>query len=179
VQVVSSSRTHTPVQFISKTQSHWELLNRLVFSSARNPNIKTSSTITKMPQAGLAASQQLQQSKQYAALNDHLSANTTAAIKVLDHLSEPVESCVQTSADSDEIDDLLTTTWKSIIAKAAETSFKDDNHSKLVEVVVGLQSRSDVKKDGAAFQVENMTLWKDLPTFGWQMREAWNLGMHC
>lgn len=130
-----------------------------------------------MPQAGLGATQQLQQSKQYAALSDHLSSNPTALDKVIDHLSEPVESCVQSSANSDEVDEHLTTTWKAIIAKAAETSFKDASSSKLVDVVMQMQSRPDVKKDGSAFQVEKMTLWKDLPTFGWQMRDAWNLGM--
>ncbi|SMR48742.1 unnamed protein product [Zymoseptoria tritici ST99CH_3D1] len=128
-----------------------------------------------MPQAGLGATQQLQQSKQYAALSDHLSSNPTALDKVIDHLSEPVESCVQSSANSDEVDEHLTTTWKAIIAKAAETSFKDASSSKLVDVVMQMQSRPDVKKDGSAFQVEKMTLWKDLPTFGWQMRDAWNL----
>jgi hypothetical protein len=130
-----------------------------------------------MSQAGLGASKKVQQSKQYAALSDHLSVNATALDIVLDHLSEPVESCVQTSANSDELDEILTTTWQCLIAKAAETSFKDANASKLVDVVIGLENRPDVKKDGSSVRVENMTLWKDLPTFGWQMREAWNLGM--
>lgn len=130
-----------------------------------------------MPQAGLGASQHTKQSSQYAVLGEYQSGNVSTSASVLDKLSEPVEKEVSSSADAGEVEEHLTTTWNSIISKAAETSFTDPSMPKLVDLVMALQSRPDLQKDSKAFQLEDMTIWRDLPMFGRQMREAWNLGM--
>lgn len=130
-----------------------------------------------MPQAGLGASQHTKQSSQYAVLGDHLSGNVSTSENILDKLSEPVEKEVNSSADSGEVEEHLTTTWNSIISKAAETPFTDPSMPKLVDLVMALQNRPDLQRDSKAFQLEDMTIWRDLPMFGRQMRAAWNLGL--
>lgn len=130
-----------------------------------------------MPQAGLSGSQHTKQCTQYAVLGDHLSGNVSTAEDVLSKLAEPVEKEVSSSGDSGEVEEHLNTTWNSVISKAAETSFTDPGMSKLVDLITALQKRPDVKKDGKAFQLEDMTVWRDLPMFGRQMRGAWNLGL--
>lgn len=129
-----------------------------------------------MPQAGFEASQRTKQSSQYAVLKDHLLDNASTSENVLDKFSEPVERVISTSEDSGEVEEQLGTTWKSIISTAALTPFKDPGMPKLVDLILALQERTDVQKNNRVFQVEDMTIWQDLPMFGWQMREAWNLG---
>lgn len=129
-----------------------------------------------MPQAGLGGSQHIKQCSQYAVVGDHLSGNVSTSEDVLNKLSEPVEKEVSSSGDSGEVEEHLNTTWKSIISKAADTPFTDPGMTKLVDLVTALQKRPDIQKDSKAFQLEDMTVWRDLPMFGRQMREAWNLG---
>lgn len=129
-----------------------------------------------MPHPGFGASQHTQQSSQYAVLTDYLSGNASTSEEILENLIGPVEKEVSSSGDLGKVEERLTTTWRSIVAKAAETPFTDPSISKLVDLVVALQNRPDVQKDNKAFQVQEMTIWRDLPMFGWQMREAWNLG---
>lgn len=129
-----------------------------------------------MPQAGLGASQHTKQSSQYTVLEDHLSGNVNTSEDVLNKFCEPVEKEVSSSGDAGEVEEHLNITWNAIISKAAETSFTDSSMSKLVELVTSLQARQDTQRDSKAFQLEDMTIWRDLPMFGRQMREAWNLG---
>ena len=49
---------------------------------------------------------------------------------------------------------------------------------KLVDFVLSLQRRPILQKDDQTCQVQGMAVWKDLPTFGWSVRDAWNLGMY-
>lgn len=131
-------------------------------------------TTTKMPQAGLSASQQLKGSPQYSALSG-VSSRTTAT-DITDRFCEPVEHKFASTQTSDELEEELITGWQAVIARAAETSFKDLSMPKLVEFVTALQQRPDLAKDGQKCMIQDMAVWNDLPLFGWQMRDAWNFG---
>lgn len=129
-----------------------------------------------MPRAGLGASQHIKQSSQYAVLGDHLSGTAITSDNVISKLIEPVEKELSSSGDSEKVEEHLITLWQSIIARAAETPFTDPSMPKLVDLVMALQNKPDLQKDSKAFQLDDLTLWRDLPMFGREMREAWNLG---
>jgi len=42
--------------------------------------------------------------------------------------------------------------------------------------MVSLTSRPTLSKGDSTCKIDDMTVWRDLPVFGWQLREAWNLG---
>lgn len=132
---------------------------------------------------GLLASSAVKATAQHAALSEYLaSADTTTSSSVLDaaleKFAEPIETAATTSKD-EELEEALTLAWKAVIAHAADTPFTDPGADKLVEFVLELSARPDVEKSeggDAPVKVQDMTLWQDLPTFGWQMRDAWNFG---
>lgn len=126
-----------------------------------------------MPQAGLSGSQTVQQSKQHEAVRNFVSG-ATGLEAALEKFCGPAESEWKSSKDAEEVEEHLKISWQSIVAAAATTSFTEASQQKLVDFVMTLQERSDVEKDGQACQVQGMTMWKDLPTFGWQIRDAWN-----
>ncbi|KAF2159395.1 hypothetical protein M409DRAFT_71062 [Zasmidium cellare ATCC 36951] len=126
-----------------------------------------------MPQAGLEGSNTIQQSPQYAALSDYIS-NKIELNGALDKFSSPAENEWTSSTSAEEVEEQLTLSWRSIISQAAQTSFKDAAQQKLADFVVGLQQRPALQKDGQTCQVQGTIVWKDLPTFGWSIRDAWN-----
>lgn len=129
-----------------------------------------------MPQAGLEGSNTVQQCSQYAALHDYVSgkSHTGAA---LDKFCEPAENEWMSTTNPEEVEEHLTLCWRSIISHAAQTSFRDEAQHKLANFVLSLQQRPMLQKDDQTCQVQGMTVWKDLPTFGWSIRDAWNLGV--
>lgn len=129
-----------------------------------------------MPQAGLEGSNTVQQCTQYAALN-HFVSNKNDLRGALDEFCEPAENEWMSSTNAEEVEEQLTLCWRSIISQAAQVSFKDAAQQKLVDFVLNLQQRPILQKDGQTCQVQSMAVWKDLPTFGWSIREAWNLGL--
>jgi hypothetical protein len=124
------------------------------------------------------ANKVVQGSTQYSVVNDYAIGKISPQDEALDKFCQHVETQAQ-SADEDDLEELLTVSWKAIISAAAGTSFTDTGMQKLVEFVLELGSRPDLEKDGKSCVVHDMTLWKDLPTFGWQMRDAWNFGRLC
>lgn len=94
-----------------------------------------------------------------------------------DAFCEPVEDKWMSTQNPDDVAGLLGSLWSSIIVLAASTSFKHSHQQKLVDFVVQLQKRPTLEKDGQVCKVEGMTVWKDLPTFGWTVRDAWNFSM--
>lgn len=128
-----------------------------------------------MPQVGLTGSQQMQQTAQYAALSDLLSKKKELG-DALDAFCKPAEDEYASTQDADEVEEHLNFSWKAIISQAAQLWFKDERQQKLVEFVRELQKRSTLQKNGQTCEVQGMTVWRDLPTFGWSLRDAWNLG---
>lgn len=103
-------------------------------------------------------------------------SSRTTATDITERFCEPVEHQYASTGKADELEEQLITGWQALIARAAETSFKDLSMPKLVDFVTALQQRPDLEKDGQKCNVQDMTIWKDLPLFGWQMRDAWNFG---
>lgn len=128
-----------------------------------------------MPQAGLEGSNTIKQCPQYAALSDYLS-NKCDLDGALDAFCAPAENEWMSSTNAEEVEEQLTLGWRSIISQAAQTSFKDAAQQNLADFVIRLQQRPTLQKDSKTCQVQGMTVWKDLPTFGWSIRDAWNLG---
>lgn len=124
----------------------------------------------------LIASSEVQGSSQYTALNEYISENTLELESALDKFSQAAEQQFQTTEDPSRVQEELEKSWRSVVSIAAETSFTDAGMQKLVDFVLELQSRPDLEKDGKTCKVQEMIVWKDLPTFGWQMRDAWNFG---
>lgn len=130
-----------------------------------------------MPQqSGLTANQTVLESPQYAAL-DSLTTPGAAEQNPIARFAEPVESQLK-SGNSEEAEEELTKCWKAVIAKAAGSSHKEGAHSPLAALLVSLsQRRADEQKADSSFgEVHGMKVWRDLPTFGWQVRDAWNFG---
>jgi hypothetical protein len=121
------------------------------------------------------ANKVVQASTQYSVLNDYATGKISSQDEALDKFCQNVEAEAQ-SADEDDLEELLAVSWKAIISAAACTSFTDAGMQKLVDFVLELGSRPDLEKNGKSCVLHDMTLWKDLPTFGWQMRDAWNFG---
>ncbi|KAK4502173.1 hypothetical protein PRZ48_005598 [Zasmidium cellare] len=126
-----------------------------------------------MPQAGLEGSNSVQQSPQFAALSDYVSGKSDLN-GALDAFAQPAEKEWTPSTSPEEVEEQLTLSWRSIISQAAQTSFKDAAQQKLADFVVALQQRPTVQKGDQTCQVQGSTVWKDLPTFGWSIRDAWN-----
>jgi hypothetical protein len=124
------------------------------------------------------ANKVIQESTQYSIVNDYVIGQVSSQDEALNKFCQHVETEAQ-SADEDDLEELLTVSWKAIISAAAGTPFTDAGMQKLVDFVLELGSRPDLEKDGKSCVVHDMTLWKDLPTFGWQMRDAWNFGRSC
>ncbi|EME45056.1 hypothetical protein DOTSEDRAFT_70930 [Dothistroma septosporum NZE10] len=127
-----------------------------------------------MPQAGLSGSQTVQQSKQHEAVRGFVSGSLNLET-ALEKFCAPVEKGWKSSKDAEEVEEHLSLSWQSLVAAAATTSFTEASQQKLVDFVMTLQERSVLEKDGQVCQVQGMTVWDDLPTFGWKIRDAWNL----
>lgn len=128
-----------------------------------------------MPQkSGFAASEKVQQSPQYAALE----GLTTGAAEAspLQRFCAPVEQKLQSSSPSDDVEEELYRGWKAVISRAAATSYTEGGRSALVAFLVSLtQKRSDGEQANSDYGVvQGMKVWQDLPLFGWQVRDAWN-----
>lgn len=128
-----------------------------------------------MPQAGLEGSNTVRQSQQYAALREHLLRQNNSK-DALDKFCLPAEEAYLSRGDAKEVEDVLATSWRAIIAIAATTPLEETAQQSIVGFVLNLRSRPDLQKGGQICKVEGMMVWRELPTFGWAMRDAWNCG---
>lgn len=126
--------------------------------------------------SGLKPSDDVLQASQFTAVDGYVKNDDADLGDALNQFARPVED--QFQQNPDDVETTLTTAWKSIIAAGADEQWNWPKAQKLANFVLELQSRPDLEKDGQACQVQGMTVWKDLPTFGWQLRDAWNFGMH-
>ncbi|KAI7158607.1 hypothetical protein KC349_g4723 [Hortaea werneckii] len=113
---------------------------------------------------------------QYQLLSNLASGNDGGASheSTLDAFCEPVESRYKQTTNPSDVEDLLWPAWQCLIACAAATPHESEGQQKLVDLVLGLQHRPVLEKDGEVCHVQEGLVWRDLPVFGWQMREAWN-----
>lgn len=126
--------------------------------------------------SGLAASAEVQQSPQYAALQ----GLTTGAAEAspLQRFCDPVEKKLESKNASDAEEELYNG-WVAVIARAAATSYTEGGRAALAAFLVSLtQKRADGQQANSDYGVvKDMKVWQDLPMFGWQVRDAWNFGM--
>lgn len=80
------------------------------------------------------------------------------------------------SHDDRECDNFLWSLWPAVFNAAGEAS-SDKQISDIVEFLMQL-SKTDCKdpETGEVRVIHNAQLWKDLPIFGWEMREWFNFG---
>ncbi|CAK4030267.1 Hypothetical predicted protein [Lecanosticta acicola] len=95
-------------------------------------------------------------------------------VNALDAFCEPIENKWMTTQDSGEVEEELNMSWRGLLSQAMNTSFKDPARQKLVDFVHSLRKRPNLAKDGQVCEVQGMTVWRDLPTFGYKVRDAWN-----
>lgn len=119
------------------------------------------------------STEHIQQSDSYSVLKD-LVAGQKELGTAQDAFCQAVEDKWMPTQNPGDVEELLGQLWSSIEYLAASTSFKDAAQQKLVDFVVQLQKRPTLEKDGQVCEVHGMTVWKDLPMFGWAVRDAWN-----
>ncbi|RMY72799.1 hypothetical protein D0862_14396 [Hortaea werneckii] len=124
----------------------------------------------------LHPTEQVREQPQYQLLSNLANGNDEGASheSILDAFCEPVENRYIETTDSSDVEELLWPSWQCLIACAAATSHESEGQQKLVDVVLGLQHRAVLEKEGEVCHVQDGVVWRDLPLFGWQMREAWN-----
>jgi len=121
----------------------------------------------------------LRENPQYQLLSAYAHDNGTANPQsTLDAFCEPIENRYrEETTNPSDIEELLWPAWQCLIACAAATPHNSKGQQKLVELVLGVQQRPALeKRGGEVCRVQDGVVWRDLPIFGWQMREAWNAG---
>lgn len=96
--------------------------------------------------------------------------------QTLDAFCQPVEDKFMNTSKSETVEPLLLEAWSAVITVASATAHASENKQKLADFVVALQYRPTLWKGESVCQLHGEKVWKDLPEFGLQMREAWNLG---
>lgn len=122
-----------------------------------------------------AAYDELPSTPQTESLKNYLNG-TISYEEALDTFCGPVEDKFMNTAKSEAVESLLIDTWKTVIAFAEATPHASENRQKLADFVIALQYRPTLMKGEHTCQLNGGKVWKDLPGFGMQMREAWNLG---
>jgi hypothetical protein len=123
--------------------------------------------------AGLSPTDDVRNSQAYAALAQYLSGQATVA-DTQDLFCGPVKDAYNASGGSADVEDLLNQSWRAVITLAASSPHGNPAHRKLEDFLLSLQGRRDVEIENEQCVVQGMTVWRDLPFFGWQLREAWN-----
>lgn len=126
--------------------------------------------------SGLTVPQQVLASQEYTALKNWLSGETAEVGDVLDDFCQPVENKFFDTQSAEDAQGLLWSAWQAVVGEAATTPYTSQHRQKLVDLMVSLTSRPTLSKGDSTCKIDDMTVWRDLPVFGWQLREAWNLG---
>jgi hypothetical protein len=124
----------------------------------------------------LRANEDLIASVEYRSFELFLNGKKKDLDSALNDFCEPIEVKAEHSKDPEDIEPLLWRAWQAVTALASETPYDSDNRQKLADLVASLEKRSDLQIDGQTCIVWDSTVWRDLPVFGGQMREAWNFG---
>ena len=121
----------------------------------------------------LSASEEIEDSQYYKALDQYLSGETRLA-DAQDDFCEPVENKFMNTGNSADVEGLLSTAWRAVVVLAAANPYDGPNREQLVEFVVTLQDRPNLVNGDQTCVVATMTVWIDLPLLGWGLRDAWN-----
>ncbi|KAI7286984.1 hypothetical protein KC345_g845 [Hortaea werneckii] len=122
------------------------------------------------PTNKLRAQPQYQLLSAYAHDNETRSPEST-----LDAFCEPIENRYKETTNPSDVEELLWPAWQCLVACAAATPHESAGQQKLVDLVLRVQQRPALeKKGGEVCYVQEGIVWRDLPIFGWHMREAWN-----
>jgi len=124
--------------------------------------------------ATLNASQEVQQSAQFRALDAYFTGKSAGIGEAVQEFCAPVEQHADGNADEEKLEEQLRISWQAVTTKAAATPFSDSGLQKLADFVVQVQARPGVQREGRTVKVHDAALWHELPVFGWQVREAWN-----
>lgn len=96
--------------------------------------------------------------------------------QALDAFCRPVEDKFMNTTKSEVVEPLLMEGWNTIISIASATPHTSANRQKLADFVVALQYRPTLMKGEHTCQLHDAKVWKELPAFNIQMRDAWNMG---
>jgi len=127
----------------------------------------------------LQPTQKVLDSPEYKALTQLQEAQQVNDNKILDAFCKRVEHKYTATSNGSDVEELLQQAWKAVVALASRSPYDGPLHKQLVGTIMDLQKRPNLEKAGQVCVVQDMTVWRDLPMFGWQMREAWNQGMSC
>lgn len=125
-----------------------------------------------------AAYEDLPETTQNTNLTRYLNGHKSRE-QALDAFCEPTEDKFMNTSKSEAVETPLQEAWTAVITVASATAHTSANRQKLADFVVALQYRPTLTKGEHTCELHGGKVWKDMPDFGMQMREAWNLGMRA
>jgi hypothetical protein len=118
-------------------------------------------------------SEDLKGRPEYEALKDLVASGPAALRDIIGVFSRP--ACAAAEADDEqELRDSIWYAYCAIVTIAANTPF--EKQKLLVDFVQNLRRKTLHSKTGDDITQEDGLVWRDLPTFGWVARDAWNYG---
>lgn len=120
-------------------------------------------------------SNEVKNSSQHGTLERYL-ADEIALNSALDLFCEEVETEFRETQSSHAVEEPLWRAWRAIVTMAASVPQASARRQKLVDFVLDVQKRPNLESGASPCVVQDDTVWQDLPVFGMEMREAWNLG---
>jgi hypothetical protein len=107
------------------------------------------------------------QSPQARALQDAIDRKITT--------QEAADLLASLSLADGSVEDEVYELWVLVVEKAQQSSA---SHATLVDILVHLSRLDDAKSaSGESIKLHDKQLWRDLPMFGWQIRDSWNVGI--
>lgn len=103
----------------------------------------------------------------------------TSLEHALDAFCRSIENKFMITRKSESVESLLLEAWAAVIAVASSTAHTSEKRQKFADFMIALQFRPTLMRGDETCQLHGEKVWKGLPEFGMQMREAWNLGMLC
>jgi hypothetical protein len=118
-----------------------------------------------LPSNMIELTDSLRSSAEYAALDDLRSSDLTAEVK---SFSKPTADVAD---NQQKVKDAIWNAYNVILAVAANSSSSDQE--RLVKFVTALR-KEQIHTSSGPLKEEDGVVWKDLPTFGWAVRDAFN-----
>lgn len=125
----------------------------------------------------LGPSEEIKASPEFQALHGYVSGHVSSLGSAQDKFCQSVEDKFMNTENPSDVEESLWRAWRAVTGVAAQTPFDSEQNHKLVTMVVNLQTRPKLEKNGNTCQISDAVVWKDLPLFGMQMRESWNFRM--
>lgn len=128
---------------------------------------------------GIEPDHHIKHSHEYRALTTFLSSKPQSLGAAIDSFCSPTEDIFMGSQNASEVEAQLWRAWKALVAAATQTPHDSPGRQKLADFVLEVRNRPALERQGKVCKVWDAAVWKDLPIFGPQMREAWNEGKTC